>query len=106
MDESIKLLNPESRLGVIKRYLHVLALLQNNKDPEDWTSTKLADELQYDERDADVSGKAVRDYIRKDLLEYLGVDINITQGGRKIELDECILKIYGCFLDQDFKTSD
>ena len=31
--------DPEKKLAIIKRYLHILALLQNNKDPIDWNGT-------------------------------------------------------------------
>lgn len=81
--------NPKSQLNVIRRYLHVLALLQNNRDPQDWNGTTLADYLVHDDADGEVlSDKVIRDYITKILENDLGLDLNKQKGGRRIELSE------------------
>jgi hypothetical protein len=78
--------NPETRLGVIKRCLHVLALLQNPADPVDWNAGNLADLLSMDEPAEPLSDKAIRDYIKKYLVEEIGIDIATMKGSRRTEL--------------------
>lgn len=79
--------NPESRLNVIKRTMHILALLQNNKDPFDWNGSTLANLLNLDENlNEPLSDKTIRDYINKHLKLELGIEISIEKGGRRIEL--------------------
>ena len=83
--------NPRTEYGVIKRYLHVLALLQNNKDPQDWNGSTLADILSLDESDGrPLSDKNIRDYIGKYLEEQLGIGIEKIQGGRRTELADAL----------------
>ena len=108
--DSIKIPNPDTKLGVIKRYLHVLALLQN--DDEGWTSELLSKFLQKDEAEADgggITGKAVRDYIGKYLKGQLGVDIVTQRGSNRTRLAEDIdqdmlcrlLGVYSLFVVDD-----
>ncbi|HDP79492.1 MAG TPA: WYL domain-containing protein [Spirochaetes bacterium] len=78
--------NPETRLGVIKRCLHVLALLQNPDDPVDWNAGSLADLLSMDEPLEPLSDKAVRDYIKKYLVSEMGIDINTMKGSKRTGL--------------------
>ena len=40
---------PDNQLKVLKRYLHVLALIQNDKDPTEWNADKIATMLYSDE---------------------------------------------------------
>jgi hypothetical protein len=78
---------PRTEFGVIKRYLHVLALLQNNKDPQDWNGNSLADLLSLDEApDSPLGDKNIRDVIRKHLKDELGIEIETIKGGRRTEL--------------------
>lgn len=79
-------ITPQAQLNIIKRYLHVLALLQNNKDPVDWNSFTLADILSLDETEAVLTDKSVRDYIHKYLMDDLGIDIATVKGGRRTEI--------------------
>jgi hypothetical protein len=79
-------ITPQAQLVIIKRYLHVLALLQNNKDPVDWNSSTLADILSMDEADSVLTDKSVRDYIHKYLMDDLGIDVVTVKGGRRTEI--------------------
>lgn len=78
-------LNPKHALGIIRRYLHVLALLQNNKDPQDWNSNTLADIISY-ETDKPVDDKVIRGDIDKYLENDLGLSISSKRGARRSEL--------------------
>ncbi len=77
--------NPETRLNVITRFLHVLALLHNEE--EGWNATSLAEIITLDEGDHVVSDKNIRDsinYIRKELE----IDINTVKGSKLTILEE------------------
>ncbi|MFC1670044.1 WYL domain-containing protein [Spirochaetota bacterium] len=100
--------DPKSELGVIKRYLHVLALLQNEDDK--MNATKLADILSKDElSDSGVDGKTVRTYINEYLENRLGLVMDKKKGGRTTklgrpldeELLEDALNIYSSFVTDD-----
>ena len=78
--------NPHTEYGVIKRYLHVLALLQNNKDPQNWNGTTLADLLSKDETEGPLTDKTVREYISEYLEKDLGIEIDRIKGRRHTEL--------------------
>lgn len=101
--------NPDTKLCVIKRYLHVLALLQNSADPMDWNASTLADILSLDESGDPLSDKSVRDYIQKHLVEELNIDVNVRQGGKKTQLIEqpseemmaVIASVYAAFVVRD-----
>jgi len=84
--------NPETRLGVIKRCLHVLALLQNPSDTVQWNAGNLADLLSMDEPRDPITDKAVRDYIQKYLVNEFGIEVATEKGkrhtGLRIPLDE------------------
>ncbi len=76
---------PETQLNVLRRYLHVLSLLQN-KDDKSWNATKLADLLSREESGDPLTNKTIRDYIHKNLEEELGISIKKKKGGRRTEL--------------------
>jgi hypothetical protein len=102
--------DPEKKLAVIRRYLHILALLQNNKDPMNWNGTTLCEILQYEENAFNITmtEKSIRDYINKNLKEELGIDIDVEKGARRIELKsipkdmlEEIINLYSVFVVKD-----
>lgn len=79
--------NPDNRLNVIKRSLHILALLQNKHEPDDWNGSTLATLLSLDENcDEPVSDKTIRDYITRHLRNEFGINIITEKGGRRIEI--------------------
>ncbi|MFW5861523.1 MAG: WYL domain-containing protein [Spirochaetota bacterium] len=80
--------NPRTEYGVIKRYLHVIALLQNDEDTRHWNARTLADMLSLDEEDGDLSDKNVRDYIQKHLEQQLEISVDREKGGRETRLAE------------------
>lgn len=80
--------NPRTEYGVIKRYLHVLALLQNGDDPEKWNGTTLAALLSRDEDESELSDKTVREYITEYLEKELGIEVDRVKGGRRVRLAE------------------
>jgi hypothetical protein len=84
---------PETQLNVLRRYLHVLALLHNKKDPEDWNASSLADLLSLEETGEPLTDKTIRDYIRKNLADELGLRIEKKRGGRRTLLAD--------FLEED-----
>lgn len=100
--------DPRTELGVIKRYLHVLALLQNNKDAQDWNGTTLADILSYDEEEP-VLDKTVREYIREYLKTELNIPVEMGKGKRRIELADEIdetLQVRLASIYADFVIAD
>ena len=74
---------PENQLQVLKRYLHVLALLQNKKDGTKWNYSTLGTMLELDEGDREVTDKMIRDYLQNNLQKDLGIDIDTGKGRRK-----------------------
>lgn len=100
---------PETQINVLKRYLHVLALLENEHDPEKWNASSLADLLSLDEIGEPLSDRAIRSYIEKNLESELGLRIDKKRGGRKTRLTDSIpkknlLKIAGIYAN--FVTVD
>ena len=77
--------NPETRLNVIKRFLHVIALLQN--DAEQWNATSLADILSLDEGGNILSDKNIRDSIAY-IREKLEIEISTQKGSKRTMLEE------------------
>ncbi len=86
-DEVIKIPNPETRLNIVRRYMHVLALLQNTDDTVQWNAGKLADFLSMEEDiDGGLGDHNIRNYIKENLVEEMGFDIQTTKGSRKTVL--------------------
>lgn len=81
---------PETQLNVLRRYLHVLSLLQNKDDKTLWNASTLADLLSREESGEPLTNKTIRDYIRKNLEEDLGISIKKKKGGRRTELVDII----------------
>jgi len=76
---------PETRLNVIKRVLHVIALLQN--DDEQWNASSLADILTLDEEGGTLSDKNIRDSITY-IREKLEIEISTQKGSKRTMLEE------------------
>ena len=115
MDKQTLIPDPEKKLNIIRRYLHILALLQNNKDPMDWNGSTLANALSLDEQPGKpLSDKAIRDYINDHLKGELELPIDIEKGARRIELSEPIkeslldriISIYSLFVVSDTSRED
>lgn len=81
--------DPKTPMGILRRYLHILALLQGNRDPVEWNGTSLASMLNIEEESAPTD-KTIREYIKKHLKKELGLHVDVRKGGRKIELAEPI----------------
>jgi hypothetical protein len=80
---------PSTQINVLRRYLHILALLQNDKDPRDWNASSLAALISAEEEhDPGVADKTIRDYIEDHLKHELGIKFVKSQGMRRIELAE------------------
>ena len=100
---------PETQLNVLRRYLHVIALLQNKNDPDNWNATTLADLISREESGDEPSEKAIRDYMKKNLENELGIEIKKKKGGRKINISELldtdllvrIASVYSSFVVND-----
>jgi hypothetical protein len=88
MEETVKLTSPETKLSVIKRYLHILALIQNPRDPQDWNMSTLADCLSHDEPGEPMTEKKVRIGLFEKIQSELGIDVSTYKGGRRVSLDE------------------
>lgn len=107
--------DPEKKLNIIRRYLHILALLQSNKDPMDWNGSTLANVLSLDEQPGrPLSDKAIRDYVNDHLKGELDLPIDMEKGARRIELSapigdsmlERIVSIYSLFVVSDSSRDD
>ncbi len=83
---------PETQLNVLRRYLHIIALLQNRNDPENWNASTLAELISQEESGKEPSEKAIRDYMRKNLENELGIEIKKKRGGRKINIADLLDK--------------
>ena len=100
---------PETQLNVLRRYLHVIALLQNKNDPENWNASTLADLISQEESGDEPSEKAIRDYMKKNLENELGIEIKKKKGGRKINISDLldtemlvrIASVYSSFVVND-----
>lgn len=100
--------DPKTPMGILRRYLHIVALLQGNRDPVEWNGTSLASMLSVEEDEAPTD-KTIREYIKKHLKEELGLQVDVRKGGRKIELAEPITEemmlriasIYSSFVVHD-----
>jgi len=86
--------DPKTQINVLKRYLHVIALLQYIPDadstsgkPENWNAAKLADLMALDEGGEGPSDKVVRDYIKSKIEEEIGLDVSRERGGRTQTMD-------------------
>jgi hypothetical protein len=109
MEKQAMFPDPEKKLNIIRRYLHILALLQNNKDPMDWNGSTLANILTLDEADRPLTDKTIRDYIKDNLMGELELPIDMEKGGRRIELAqpladsilERVINIYSLFVVTD-----
>ncbi len=107
-EKSVIIPDPKTPMGILRRYLHIISLLQGNRDPDEWNGSSLATMLSIEERESPTD-KAVRDYIRKHLRKELGLKVDVRKGGRKIELAEPIPKelllqiasIYSSFVVHD-----
>ena len=111
-ESALPIPNPKTQLNVIKRYLHIIALLQNDNDPQGWNAGIIADYLSFDENENEIiSDKVVRDYIYKKLEKELDIEIDHTQGGRKLSIAEDIdeetlfklLNAYSSFVVHDLQ---
>ena len=78
-------LNPKHALGIIRRYFHVLALLQNRNDLQEWNSNSLADTISL-ELDEPLSDKVIRDDIAKYIEGDLGLTVATKQGSPRSRL--------------------
>ncbi len=112
IESALPIPNPKTQLNVIKRYLHIIALLQNDKDTQDWNAGIIADYLSFDENESEIiTDKVVRDYIYDKLEKELEIQIDRTQGGRKLSIAEDIdeetlfklLNAYSSFVVHDLQ---
>jgi hypothetical protein len=90
MDDSKALLNPKHEIGILRRYLHILALLQNKQDRKDWNSRSLADTICLDPNIDTIEDKVIRGDIEKYLEGDLGFSVSRVKGGRRSELETII----------------
>ncbi len=78
---------PVTQLNVLKRYLHVLALLQKNDGEECWNAGNLAVLLSEDEDlDGGVEDFTIRKDIAKHLENELGLKVETKKGSRRTRL--------------------
>ncbi|HOU85255.1 MAG TPA: WYL domain-containing protein [Spirochaetota bacterium] len=110
---SDKTVNPANQIHVIRRFLHVIGLLQNPSDQDEWNGTSISDLLSMDtfeisSPDSQVSPKNVQDYIDKKLIKELKLNIRKQKGGKRIELDNIdeklmieLVNIYSLFVVHD-----
>jgi hypothetical protein len=100
---------PDNQLNVLKRYLHVLALIQNKDDTDNWNSRTLADMLYDDEPSTMISERMVSSYIDTFLKKDLGIDVKSIKGGRRLGLNQDIdkdllpslISVYSHFISSD-----
>ncbi|MGB4268057.1 MAG: WYL domain-containing protein [Spirochaetota bacterium] len=102
--------NPEGKISVLKRYLHILALLQSPPGTnETWNAASLARLLSLEEDEKDISDSHVRKYIKDHIEDELGISVDRTQGGLITALAEDldpdmqleIARVYSGFVVKD-----
>lgn len=102
--------NPEGKINVLKRYLHILALLQSPPGTnETWNAARLAQLLSLEEDEKDISDSHVRKYIKDHIENELGISVDRTQGGLITALAEDldpdmqleIARVYSDFVVKD-----
>jgi len=103
--------NPDGKINVLKRYLHILALLQYipENEIETWNANKLANLLSEDEEQKPLEDSQIRKYIKDHIENELGIDIDKTQGKPSMSLAEDIdsetqlklARIYSSFVVKD-----
>lgn len=114
MKKQIIIPDPEDKLNIIRRYLHILALLQVNEKDIKWNGQTLSEILWADEQGEGPSDKAIRDYINKHLKKELELPVDIRKGSREISLSgpiesamlERIAGIYSLFVVSDTSRDD
>ena len=88
--------NPEGRINVLKRYLHILALLQyipEGEKPERWNARTLADIIALEENISNPPDDSlIRNYIKKNIEEELDIAIDRHQGTSYTSIAEDIDK--------------
>jgi len=105
--------NPEGKINVLKRYLHILALLQyipEGEKPETWNARSLADILSLDEDGLKPPDDSlVRSYIKAHIEKELDISVDKKQGGvfstlaEDLDVDTQlkIAKVYADFVIKD-----
>lgn len=114
MDDPAQIIfpNPERKINVLKRYLHILALLQftpEGKDAELWNANKLAELLSYDDTGKTLDDSQIRKYIQVNIIKELGIEVDKTKGKHSMSLAEdidpetqlMIAKVYSGFVVKD-----
>ena len=104
--------NLDGKINVLKRYLHILALLQyipHHENPELWNAGKLADLLSRFDADKPLDDSQVRKYIKEYIENELGIDIDKSRGKKSMSVAEdidfgtqlMIARIYSNFVIKD-----
>lgn len=83
----------KGKTSSIRRILHIIALLQNNKDPMNWNAQTLADKLSFDPYDQDVDNSAIK-YCLNSIKKDPEIELSIKKGSPKIAPIENIRKEY------------
>ena len=103
--------NPEGKINVLKRYLHILALLQHiPENDEKWNAKKLADIIQSEEGNLKpLDDSLIRTYIREHIEKELDISLDKTRGGwfttcaqdldKKTQLE--LARVYADFVIKD-----
>ena len=105
--------NPDGKINVLKRYLHILALLQyipDGEKPETWNARSLADILSLEEDgQKPPDDSLVRSYIKHQIEDDLGISVDRMQGGSfttlaedlDVETQLKIARVYADFVIKD-----
>jgi len=83
----------KGKTSSIRRILHIIALLQNNKDPMNWNAKTLADKLSFDPHDQDVDNSAIKHCLNS-IKKDPEIELSIRKGSPKIAPIENIRKEY------------
>jgi hypothetical protein len=103
--------NPEGKINVLKRYLHILALTQYIPDNnETWNAGTLANILSEEEKiEGGISDSSVTKYINNQIVKELDIAMDKSKGGQVISVDEDldietqlkIARVYADFVVKD-----
>jgi predicted DNA-binding transcriptional regulator YafY len=104
--------NPEGKINVLKRYLHILALLQytpEDNNAESWNAGKLANLISKEDTGKDIDDSQVRKYIKEHIENELDIDIDKARGLQSMSIAEDldidtqlkIARVYADFVVKD-----
>ncbi len=102
---------PTTQINILKRYLHILALVQNKADTQNWNNQTLADILSREEDEEIITDSVMNRCTDEYIQGELGLLLTKKKGARRYTLQEPIkeellnqlLNVYSAFVIKDIQ---